>query len=79
MVVFFGGIAGAASGLGVGSIPAGAAGILIGEGLGSATARELYIELLSMFGETEDSRTLSDQFLDYSTTATLNGTLGTNQ
>ena len=71
-----GGIAGAASGLGVGSIPAGAAGILIGEGLGSATARELYIELLSMFGETEDSRTLSDQFLDYSTTATLNGTLG---
>ena len=66
-----GGIAGAGAG-GVGAIP----GAVLGEGFGSATTRELYIEMLSMFGETEDSRTLSDQFLDYSTTATLNGTLG---
>ena len=74
-----GAVGGAALGATVG-VPAGpagvGAGILIGEGLGSATAREAYIELLTLFGETEDSRTPSQQFFDYTTTAVLNGTLG---
>ena len=56
----------------LGAIPAATAAFVAGESLGSASARELYVETLAALGETEDSRTTSDQFIDWGSTATLN-------
>jgi len=62
-----GGILGAPGGpVGVG------AGVVLGEGVGSATAREAYIGILDFFGETEDNRTGMERLFDYGTTAGIN-------
>ena len=66
-----GGIAGAPGGpVGVG------AGVVLGEGVGSATAREAYIGILDFFGETEDTRTGMERLFDYGTTAGINAAGG---
>ena len=77
-----GGIAGAALGAAAGaptvfgSIPAATAGFVVGEGLGSASAREAYISALDFFGEVEDSRTGLERFGDFMTTAAINAAAG---
>mgnify|MGYP003122580646 FL=1 len=66
-----GGILGAPGGpVGVG------AGVVLGEGVGSATAREAYIGILDFFGETEDNRTGMERLFDYGTTAGINAVGG---
>ena len=66
-----GGILGAPGGpMGVG------AGVVLGEGVGSATAREAYIGILDFFGETEDNRTGMERLFDYGTTAGINAAGG---
>ena len=66
-----GGVLGAPAGpMGVG------AGVVLGEGVGSATAREAYIGILDFFGETEDSRTGMERLFDYGTTAGINAAGG---
>jgi len=60
----------------IGSIPAATAGFVVGEGLGSATAREMYINILDYFGETEDNRTGLERLGDFSTTAAINAAAG---
>ena len=66
-----GGILGAPGGpMGVG------AGVVLGEGVGSATAREAYIGILDFFGETEDTRTGMERLFDYGTTAGINAAGG---
>lgn len=52
------------------------AGIVVGEGLGSAAARESYIGLLNYFGETEDNRSGAERLFDTGTTAAANMILG---
>ena len=75
-----GGIAGAGAGslaLPVGgTISGGVAGAVAGEGLGSATARELYIGIADIFGETIDSRNLGERAVDFTQTATFNAAAG---
>ena len=67
-------VAGAAtSPSGVGIIPAATTAYIVGEGLGSATARDLYTAAFTALGETEDTRTGPERFIDFSTTALLNG------
>tara|TARA_R100001163_G_C5063856_1_gene201264 strand:+ start:581 stop:3154 length:2574 start_codon:yes stop_codon:yes gene_type:complete len=68
--------AGATSPTILGTIPAGTAAFVAGEGVGSAAFREGYISLLDYFGETEDSRTGLEQFGDAIVTGTLNAALG---
>ena len=60
----------------VGAIPAASAGYVVGEGLGSAAAREAYIGILDYFGETEDNRTGTERLADFSTTASINAAAG---
>ena len=45
----------------------------VGEGLGAATSREIYQQILHHFGETEDTRTIGQVASDYTTTAVVNG------
>lgn len=75
-----GGIAGVPAGVFAAPFTAGAVnpvtGALVGEGLGSASARESYIGLLNYFGETEDNRTLGEVGKDFLTTAGLNAAAG---
>ena len=75
-----GGIAGVAAGAFAAPFTAGAVnpvtGALVGEGLGSASARESYIGLLNYFGETEDNRTLGEVGKDFAITAGLNAAAG---
>jgi len=49
---------------------------IAGEGLGSATARELYIGMGDIFGETVDSRNLGERAVDFTQTATFNAAAG---
>jgi hypothetical protein len=75
-----GGIAGAGAGsvalpIG-GTISGGVAGAVAGEGLGSATARELYIGIADVFGETVDTRNLGERAVDFTQTATFNAAAG---
>jgi hypothetical protein len=74
-----GAIGGAIGGATLGA-PAGpvgvASGIMVGEGLGSAAAREAYIGILDYFGETEDNRTASERISDIGTTAAVNAIAG---
>ena len=66
-----GGILGAPGGpVGVG------AGVVLGEGVGSVTAREAYIGILDFFGETEDNRTGMERLFDYGFTAGINAVGG---
>ena len=51
-------------------------GAIAGEGLGSATARELYIGIADTFGETIDTRNLGDRAVDFTQTATFNAAAG---
>lgn len=51
-------------------------GAIIGEGVGSASARELYIGIADVFGETIDTRGLGDRTLDFTQTATFNAAAG---
>jgi len=60
----------------LGTIPAASAGFVVGEGLGSAAAREAYIGILDYFGETEDNRTGTERLADFSTTASINAAAG---
>ena len=60
----------------LGAIPAASAGFVVGEGLGSAAAREAYIGILDYFGETEDNRTGTERLADFSTTASINAAAG---
>ena len=53
-----------------------AGGIIAGEGVGSASARELYIGILNHFGETQDNRTLGELGTDYVFTAGINSAGG---
>ena len=79
-----GGIAGGVLGAGAGSIAlpgygtvaGGTAGFVVGEGIGSATARELYIGIADVFGETVDTRNLGDRAVDFTQTATFNAAGG---
>ena len=52
------------------------AGVIAGEGLGSASARESYIGILNYFGETEDNRTLGELGSDFVLTGGLNAAAG---
>ena len=70
-----GGIAGGIAGSAVGPVGT-AAGVIGGEGLGSAAAREAYINILDFFGETEDTRSGGEQLLDFGTTAAINAAGG---
>ena len=49
---------------------------IAGEGLGSATVRELYIGMGDIFGETVDSRNLGERAVDFTQTATFNAAAG---
>ena len=60
----------------VGTVSYGVAGGIAGEALGSATARELYIGIADIFGETIDSRNLGERAVDFTTTAVFNGAAG---
>ena len=75
-----GGLAGAGAGSlalpGGGTISGGVAGAIAGEGLGSATARELYIGIADVFGETVDTRNLGERAVDFTQTATFNAAAG---
>jgi hypothetical protein len=51
-------------------------GAIAGEGLGSATARELYIGIADVFGETVDTRNLGERAVDFTQTATFNAAAG---
>ncbi len=68
------GAAGAAAGSPtiLGSVPTATAGFMLGEAIGSASARELYLLALNKMGEMEDTRTPSDQFADFGFTASSN-------
>ena len=71
------GIAGAAASPTVGGvIPAATAGYIVGEGLGSAAAREAYIGILDFFGETEDTRSGGERATDIGTTIGINAVGG---
>ena len=79
-----GGIAGAIGGTAA-TVPTGgivnpvtgaAAGIIAGEGLGAATAREAYIGALDFFGETEDTRNGLERVIDFGTTGVINAIMG---
>ena len=59
-----------------GTIPAATAAFVAGEGIGSATAKEAYIRTLELFGETEDTRNVSEVFSDFSNTAIINAAAG---
>ena len=61
---------------GIGTVSGGTAGFIAGEGLGSATARELYIGIADVFGETVDTRNLGERATDFTTTATFNAAAG---
>ena len=56
----------------VGILPAIGTGWTVGEGLGSAAARDLYTLGFVALGETEDDRTSSERFIDFGSTAVLN-------
>jgi hypothetical protein len=71
-----GGIAGAAAAPFTGGIINPFTGAIVGEGLGSATARELYIGIADVFGETVDTRSLGEQAVDFTQTATFNAAAG---
>ena len=75
-----GGVAGAGAGSlvlpGVGTVAGGTAGFIAGEGIGSASARELYIGIADVFGETVDTRSLGDRAVDFTQTATFNAAGG---
>jgi len=60
----------------VGTVAGGTAGFIAGEGVGSATAREAYIRALDWFGDTVDTRTLSDSAGDMAVTGTINAMAG---
>jgi hypothetical protein len=70
-----GAIGGGVIGSGAGPLGAGA-GIVAGEGLGSAAAREGYIAILDYFGETEDTRSGAERLRDFGTTAAINAVGG---
>jgi hypothetical protein len=74
-----GAIGGAIAG-GILAAPAGpvaaGAGIIAGEGLGSATAREAYLGILDYFGETIDTRSGGERFADFGTTGAINAVGG---
>jgi hypothetical protein len=53
-----------------------AAGIVAGEGLGAATAREAYITALDFFGETVDERSGMNRLLDFGITGIINAAAG---
>ena len=57
---------------GLGAVPA----VMIGEGVGSAAAREAYIGMLDYFGQTEDTRSGVERLASFSTTAGLNAAAG---
>ena len=59
-----------------GAIPAATAGYIVGEGLGSAAAREAYIGILDFFGETEDTRSSGERASDIGTTFGINAVGG---
>lgn len=59
-----------------GSVPAATAAFVAGEGLGSATAREGYLNILKFFGEVEDNRTGLEKLGDFATTAAVNAAAG---
>ena len=60
----------------VGTVSYAVAGGIAGEALGSATARELYIGIADIFGETIDSRNLGERAVDFTQTAVFNGAAG---
>ena len=60
----------------VGSVPAATVAYSVGEGIGSAAAREAYIGILDYFGETEDSRIGAERMVDFSNTALINAFSG---
>ena len=70
-----GGVAGGLAGLPGGPVTA-TTGVVVGEGLGAATAREAYIGILDYFGETEDSRTGLERFADFGVTGGINAVAG---
>lgn len=70
-----GGVAGGLAGLPGGPVAA-TTGVMVGEGLGAATAREAYIGILDYFGETEDSRTGLERFADFGVTGGINAVAG---
>jgi hypothetical protein len=70
-----GGVAGGLAGLPGGPVTA-TTGVMVGEGLGAATAREAYIGILDYFGETEDSRTGLERFADFGVTGGINAVAG---
>ena len=51
-------------------------GAIVGEGVGSATLRELYIGAFDTFGETIDTRSLGQRATDFTFTATFNAAAG---
>jgi len=60
----------------VGTVPAASAAFVVGEGAGSAAAREAYIGMLDFFGETVDNRSGLERLSDFATTAALNAVAG---
>ena len=59
-----------------GPVPAATAAFVAAEGLGSAAAREAYINVMRFFGETEDNRVMSERMADFSVTASMNAAAG---
>jgi|TARA_R100000084_G_scaffold29021_1_gene10540 hypothetical protein len=71
-----GGIGGAYASPFTGGVVNPVTGAIVGEGLGSASARELYIGIADIFGDTIDTRSLGQRGTDFTTTAVFNAAAG---